>query len=71
MKLNSQENNIGNLLQVVSIFLNDYVEKAKVDNFGFHAIRHLTATQLYRQSENISKIQTFSRRPVQTLLSGI
>jgi hypothetical protein len=24
-------------------------ERAKVDKFGFHAIRYLTATQLYKQ----------------------
>ena len=36
-------------------------EKAKVDKFGFHAIRHLTATQLYKQGRSVAEIQRILR----------
>ncbi len=36
-------------------------EKAQVDKFGFHAIRHLTATQLYKQGRNVAEIQRVLR----------
>jgi len=36
-------------------------EKAQVDKFGFHAIRHLTATQLYKQRCSVAEIQRILR----------
>lgn len=36
-------------------------QKAKVRKFGFHAIRHLTATQLYRQGCSVAEIQKILR----------
>jgi integrase len=42
-------------------FFERLCKKAKVDKFGFHAIRHLTATQLYKQGRNVSEIQRVLR----------
>lgn len=36
-------------------------EKAKVKRFGFHAIRHFTASQLYKKGYNVAVIQTILR----------
>lgn len=36
-------------------------EKAKVEKFGFHAIRHLTASQLFNQGHSVAEIQKVLR----------
>ena len=36
-------------------------EKAQVEKFGFHAIRHLTASQLYNQGHSVAEIQKILR----------
>ena len=36
-------------------------EKAQVKKFGFHAIRHLTASQLYNQGHSVAEIQKVLR----------
>ena len=36
-------------------------DKAKVKRFGFHAIRHLTASCLYRQGNSVGVIQAILR----------
>ena len=36
-------------------------EKAQVKKFGFHAIRHLTASQLYNQGHSVAEIQKILR----------
>ncbi len=36
-------------------------EKAQVEKFGFHAIRHLTASQLFKQGRSVAEIQKVLR----------
>jgi integrase len=36
-------------------------EKAQVEKFGFHAIRHLTASQLFKQGHSVAEIQRVLR----------
>ena len=42
-------------------FMKRLCEKAKVKPFGFHAIRHLTATILYHKGYKVSQIQAVLR----------
>jgi len=37
-------------------------KKAKVREFGFHAIRHMTASILYRNGQNVGVIQSVLRQ---------
>jgi integrase len=36
-------------------------EKARVDPFGFHGIRHLAATTLFKKGEPLARIQALLR----------
>lgn len=42
-------------------FLGRLCEKAEVRKFGFHGIRHLTATELYRRRRSVAEIQRILR----------
>ena len=42
-------------------FMNTLCKKAKVKPFGFHAIRHLTASVLFHQGQSVSVIQSLLR----------
>jgi integrase len=42
-------------------FMRRLCDKAKVKRFGFHAIRHLTASCLYRQGNSVGVIQAILR----------
>jgi integrase len=59
----------GRPFRVRQHFMRRLCEKAKVKVFGFHAIRHLTASILYRKGHSLSHIQAVLRHKNPTTTS--
>lgn len=56
-----QKENYGNRFYYRNQFMQNLCEKAKVKHFGFHAIRHLTASTLYKLGYEVAVIQSILR----------
>jgi len=55
------EDYYGKPFKVRQHFMKKLCEKAKVEKFGFHSIRHLVATILYHKGRSLSEIQAILR----------
>jgi integrase len=55
------EDYYGKPFMVRQHFMKKLCKKAKVEQFGFHSIRHLVATTLYHKGHNLIEIQAILR----------
>jgi len=64
------EEQVGKLFRLRKHFMNRLCERAGVKAFGFHAIRHLTASTLYTMGQPVSVIQAILRHKSPNTTAG-